>query len=80
MLPCCRPGTVLHVNTWFDYRTVWAGHPWVLAYAVVVVLVLVLSIVGTAAGAVPLMILFVPALAGVYVHHLMVMKRLDRSS
>jgi hypothetical protein len=78
MLPRRRAGTVLDVNTWFDYRRVWAAHPWVLAYAVVVLAVLLLSIVGTAAGAVPLMILFVPALAGVYVHHLLVMKRLDR--
>jgi hypothetical protein len=78
MLPCRRAGTVLDVNTWFDYRRVWAAHPWVLAYAVVVLAVLALSIVGTVAGAVPLMILFVPALAGVYVHHLLVMKRLER--
>lgn len=73
-----RPGTVAAMNTWFDYRTVWARHPWLLAYAVVVVLVLVLSVVGTVAGHGPLAILFIPALAGAYVHHLMVMHRLDR--
>jgi hypothetical protein len=73
-------GTVLcrRMNTLFDYRLVWAKHPWVLAYAVIVVGVLAVSIVGTALGVVPLAILFVPALAGAYAHHVMVMRRLDR--
>jgi hypothetical protein len=66
------------VNTWYDYRAVWARHPWLLAYAIVVVLVLLVSIVGTVIVPGPLAILFVPALGGAYVHHLMVMKRLDR--
>lgn len=66
------------MHTWFDYRSVWTTHPWVLAYAVVVVAVLALSILGTAVGAVPLMILFIPALAGGYVHHVLVMQRLER--
>lgn len=63
------------MNTWFDYRTVWAAHPWLLVYAIIVVAVLVLSIIGTAAGGGPLVLLFIPGLAGLYVHHLMVMKR-----
>jgi hypothetical protein len=66
------------MNTLFDYRTVWARHPWVLAYALVVIGVLALSIVGTVLGLVPLAVLFVPALAGAYAHHVMVMRRLER--
>lgn len=65
------------MNTWFEYRTVWAAHPWLLVYAMVVVLVLLLSIIGTALGGGPLALLFIPALAGAYVHHLLVMKRRD---
>jgi hypothetical protein len=66
------------VNTWFDYRTVWASHPWLLAYACVVVAALALSVLGTVLGGGPLALLFIPALAGAYVHHLLVMKRLER--
>jgi hypothetical protein len=65
------------VETWFDYRTVWATHPWVLAYAVVVVAVFAVAVAGTFVGG-PLAILFIPSLAGAYAHHLMVMKRVDR--
>ena len=64
------------METWFDYRTVWAKHPWLLAYALIVIAVFVLSIIGTVAGPRPLAILFIPSLAGAYVHHLMVQKRL----
>ena len=53
-------------------------HPWLLAYFVVVVAVLLLAIYGTVARIGILAILFIPALAGGYAHHLMVMKRLDR--
>ena len=66
------------MNTWYDYRGVWARHPWLLVYAVIVVAVLLLSVVGTVILRGPLAILFVPALGGVYVHHIMVMKRLGR--
>ncbi len=66
------------MNTWFDYRTAWAAHPWLLAYACVVVAALALSIVGTILGGGPLALLFIPALAGAYVHHLLVMKRIER--
>ena len=66
------------MNTWYDYRAVWATHPWLLVYAIIVVAVLVLSLVGTVVAPGPLAILFVPALGGIYAHHLMVMKRLDR--
>jgi hypothetical protein len=63
-------------QTWYDYRLVWAQHPWVLVYAVIVTAVFVLAVVGTALAVVPLAILFVPSLAGVYVHHIMVARRL----
>ena len=65
------------METWFDYRTVWAKHPWLLVYAVIVVAVFALSVVGTVTGPRQLAILFIPSLAGAYVHHLMVQKRLD---
>jgi hypothetical protein len=69
-------GTLHGVDTWYDYRRVWAGHPLLLAYALVVVAVLVLAVVGTVLRVIPLAILFIPALAGAYAHHLMAMKRL----
>jgi hypothetical protein len=65
-------------NAWFNYRVVWGTHPWVLAYAVVIVLVFALSVFGTVVGKGPLMILFIPSLAGLYYHHLLVMKRLPQ--
>jgi hypothetical protein len=64
------------MDTWYDYRRVWAGHPWLLVYAVIVVAVFALSVFGTVAGPRQLAILFIPSLAGAYVHHLMVQKRL----
>ncbi|WP_338177601.1 hypothetical protein [Jatrophihabitans sp.] len=65
------------MDTWYDYRKVWAGYPLLRAYAVLVVIVFVLAIIGTIARG-PLSILFIPALAGAYVHHLMVQKRLSQ--
>ena len=70
-------GTVGTVSTWYDYRSVWARHPWVLIYAVFVALLIVVSIIGTFAGDV-FAILFIPSLAGVYVHHIIVMRKLDQ--
>lgn len=66
------------MDTWYDYRLVWSTHPWLAVYFVIVVLVLLLAIVGTITGVGIYAVLFVPSLAGAYVHHLMVMKRLDR--
>ncbi|WP_375501246.1 hypothetical protein [uncultured Jatrophihabitans sp.] len=67
------------VNVWYEYRTAWSAYPWLLAYAIVVVAVFVAAVVGTFIGG-PLAILFIPSLAGAYVHHLMVMKRLERDA
>ena len=72
-------GNLATVNTWFDYRMVWSTHPWVLAYAIVVLAVLALAVVGTFLGG-PLAILFIPSLAGVFIHHLMVTKRRERQT
>jgi hypothetical protein len=63
------------METLFEYRLVWARHPWLLVYAIIVAAVLILSIVGTIMGTGILALLFIPALAGVYVHHMMVQKR-----
>jgi hypothetical protein len=63
------------VATWFDYSRVWAAHPWVLVYAVIVAVVFVIAVVGTVIRG-PLALLFIPSLAGLYGHHLMVQKRL----
>ena len=71
------PSNVHAVNLWFDYRKVWAAHPLLLAYFVIVVVVLALAIYGTATRTGVLAILFIPALAAGYYHHMMVMKRLD---
>ena len=70
-------GSISAVDVWWDYRRVWAAHPWLLVYAVVVIAVLVLAVVGTVLRS-PLAILFIPALGGAYAHHLMAMRRLDR--
>ena len=66
------------LDTWYDYRAVWSAYPWLLVYAIVVVAVFVVAVVGTFYGG-PLAILFIPSLAGAYVHHLMAMKRVAGS-
>jgi hypothetical protein len=65
------------VQTWFDYRSVWARHPLVLGYAVIVLAVFVIGVVGTVEHNL-FAILFIPALLGAYVHHQLVTRRLDR--
>ena len=49
-----------------------------MAYFAIVVVVLALAVYGTIARVGILALLFIPALAGGYAHHLMAMKRLDR--
>ena len=66
------------MDLWYDYRRVWARHPWLMAYFAIVVVVLALAVYGTIARVGILALLFIPALAGGYAHHLMAMKRLDR--
>jgi hypothetical protein len=67
---------VCAVNTWFNYRVVWGAHPWIAVYAAIVAVALALSIWATVVGRGLLMILFVPALLGLYMHHEMVRRRL----
>jgi hypothetical protein len=64
------------VNTWYDYRAVWSAHPWVLAIAVVAVALIAVAVVETIDRG-PLAFLFIPGLAAIYVHHLIVMKKSD---
>jgi hypothetical protein len=59
------------VHTWYEYRDVWSAHPWVLALAVVAVLVVIAAAVATFTGGV-LELLFIPGLAALYGHHLLV--------
>lgn len=66
-------------EVWYDYRTAWSANPWLLVYAVIVVAVFAAAVVGTFVGG-PLAILFIPSLAGAYVHHLLVHKRLERDA
>ena len=75
-MPGLRGGTIGAVDVWWDYRRVWASNPWLLVYAVIVVLVFALAIVGTVQRT-PLAILFIPSLAGAYVHHILVQRRLN---
>ncbi len=65
------------MTVWWDYRRVWARHPLLRVYFVIAVVVLALAIFGTATRTGALALLFIPSLAGLYAHHLMVMKRLD---
>jgi len=62
------------VNTWYDYRTVWSAHPWVLGLAIVAVTLVAVGVVGTFAGG-ALAIFFVPGLGGIFVHHLIVARK-----
>ena len=66
------------VELWWDYRRVWATHPWLLVYAVVFVLMFAAAVYGTVVRD-ALAVLFIPSLGGLYLHHLMAMKRLNQS-
>ena len=61
------------MDTWFDYRKVLGGPPWLLIYTVLAVAALVLAVIGTVERN-ALAILFIPGLAALYYHHLQVMK------
>jgi Mn2+/Fe2+ NRAMP family transporter len=63
-------------HTWYEYRDVWATHPWVLALAVVAVLVVIAAAIATFTGG-ALALLFIPGLAGLYGHHLLVKRIAD---
>jgi Mn2+/Fe2+ NRAMP family transporter len=65
------------VNTWYEYRDVWGSHPWVLALAIVAVVAVIAAAVATFAGG-TLALLFIPGLAALYGHHLLVKRIADQ--
>jgi hypothetical protein len=64
------------VTFWYQYRDAWSQRPWVLLLGLFAVLVLVAGILGTIAVN-GLALLFIPGLAGIYVHHLIVKRLTD---
>jgi hypothetical protein len=64
------------VNTWYDYRAVWSAHPWVLGLAIAAAAMMAVGVVGTLAGG-ALAIFFVPGLAGIFVHHFVVARKMS---
>jgi hypothetical protein len=61
------------VDTWYQYRLAWAAHPWVILIAAVALALVVGAVVGMVVGG-PLVVLFIPGLAAIYIHHLIVQK------
>ncbi len=64
------------MDTWYQYRLAWAAHPWVIVIAVIGLALIVGAIVGMIVGG-PLVVLFIPGLAAIYIHHLIVQKAAD---
>ena len=64
----------LRVDTWYDYRTVWSAHPWVLLVFVIAVVCVIAGVIGTVATNV-LAIAFIPGLLLGYGHHLIVTRK-----
>jgi uncharacterized membrane protein YcjF (UPF0283 family) len=61
---------------WYQYRDVWARHPWIAAVA----LLAVLFIIGGIAGSVLrnlLALFFIPGLILLYAHHLLVQRKAE---
>jgi hypothetical protein len=59
------------VHTWYEYVDVWSTHRWVMVLAIVAVAVIVGAAVATFVGG-ELALLFIPGLAALYGHHLLV--------
>ncbi len=59
------------MNTWYEYVDVWSTHRWVMVLAIISVVVIVGAAVATFAGG-ALALLFIPGLASLYGHHLLV--------
>ncbi len=64
------------VTFWWDYRAAWARRPWLMAVAVLAAVMVLAGIVGTALRN-PLLFFFIPGLAVLFLHHLLV-QRLER--
>lgn len=60
---------------WYDYRTVWASHVWVLVVGVVGAVTVLIGLIGTIVAN-RLALLFIPGLAVLFAHHLIVRKRI----
>ncbi|HEV7203384.1 MAG TPA: hypothetical protein VGN18_02175 [Jatrophihabitans sp.] len=63
-------------ETWYDYRTAWTGRPWLAAIAVIGAVVVVLGIIGTIVQNDLLVYFFIPGLAVLLAHHLIVRRTL----
>lgn len=77
-MPCSadRSGYGVGVNeTWYDYRTVWASNAWVVVLAIGGAVMVVLGVVGTIVHS-PLLYFFIPGLAVLLAHHLVVRKKI----
>ena len=61
------------MNTWYEYRLVWSAHPWVAVILAVGVLLVVGAVVGMVVGS-PAAVVFIPGLAAIFLHHLVVQK------
>jgi hypothetical protein len=62
------------VNTWYDYRAAWSAHPWVLGLALAAAVMMAAGVVGTIVGS-ALALFFIPGLAGIFIHHLIVVRK-----
>ncbi|MEO8888542.1 MAG: hypothetical protein ABI301_06375 [Jatrophihabitantaceae bacterium] len=63
------------MNTWYDYRSAWSTHPWLLVLALAAVALIVVGVLGTVIGGL-LGLFFVPGLLALFAHHLLVTKKL----
>ena len=64
------------VTFWWEYRAAWERRPWLLPIAVVAVVAILAGVVGTAIQS-PLAFLFIPGLAVLFLHHLLVQRTPD---
>jgi hypothetical protein len=62
---------VARVSTWYEYRDAWGTRPWLLAIALLAVALILAGIAGTVLQS-PLAYVFIPGLAVLFLHHLLV--------
>jgi apolipoprotein N-acyltransferase len=72
-----RVAAVTEPTGWTEYRAAWRTRPWVLLIAILAVVLLVLSVAETFTAG-PLAFLFIPGLALLYLHHLLVKRTVPR--
>lgn len=65
------------MNTWYHYRAAWERAPWLLAFGVLGVLMVVAGVIGTVLLNF-LAFVFVPGLLAVLAHHFLAMRVLER--